>query len=215
MEFDFAQLDAGERYKVLTGTIVPRPIAWVTTLSRDRVRNAAPFSFFNAMGKDPPLLAIGIQGRDDGTLKDTAQNIADTGEFVVNLVTEDVAEAMSLTSIVAPAEIDELALAGLATVPSLTVRPPRIAASPVAFECRLHTPLAFASGQFVAIGEVLHAFVDDEFVLDALRHHIDTQKLQPLGRMGGRGGYVRTADTFEIARPNPWRATAKADRPSS
>ena len=91
MEFDFEKLAADERYKLLTSTIVPRPIAWITTVSADGVRNAAPFSFFNAMGKDPPLLAIGIQGNDDGSLKDTARNIIETREFVVNLVTERVA----------------------------------------------------------------------------------------------------------------------------
>ncbi len=208
MELDFSTLDAGERYKVLTGTIVPRPIAWVTTVSREGVRNAAPFSFFNAMGKEPPLLAIGIQGNADGSLKDTARNIQSTGEFVVNLVPEDAAEAMSLTSIAAPPEVDEIALAKLQTIASRTVRPPRLAVSPVAFECRLHTPLAFASGQFVVIGEVLHVHIADAVVLDAERHHIDTQAWRPLGRMQGRSGYVRTCDSFEIARPGNYASVA-------
>lgn len=205
MEFDFETLAAGERYKILTSTIVPRPIAWVTTLSADGVRTAAPFSFFNAMGKDPPLLAVGIQSNDDGSLKDTSRNIRDTGEFVVNLVTEAVVEAMNLTSIVAPPEVDELELAHLETVPSRKVKPPRIAASPVAFECRLHTPLAFPSGQFVVIGEVMQAHVHDDFVLDRDRNYIDTLRLKPIGRMHGRAGYVRTMDTFEVARPQPFK----------
>lgn len=200
MELDFATLDSGERYRVLTGTIVPRPIAWVTTLSRDGVRNAAPFSFFNAMGKEPPLLAIGIQGNDDATLKDTARNIRDTGEFVVNLVTEDLAEAMNLTSIAAPVDVDELELAQLTTAPSLRVRPPRIAASPVAFECRLHTPIAFASGQYVVIGEVLHAYINDALRQSAAMNG-DGFDYRPIGRMHGRGRYVRTRDTFELPRP--------------
>jgi flavin reductase (DIM6/NTAB) family NADH-FMN oxidoreductase RutF len=201
MELDFASLAPAERYKVLTATIVPRPIAWVTTVSADGVRNAAPFSFFNALGKAPPLIALGIQGNDDGSRKDTARNIAETGEFVVNLVTEATVEAMSATSVAAPPDVDELALAGIGVAPSLRVKPPRIAASPVAFECRLHTPLAFPSGQFIVIGEVLHAHIADTVVADAGRLYVDTLKMRPVGRMQGRTAYVRTRDTFDVARP--------------
>ena len=201
MDFDFEKLAADERYKLLTSTIVPRPIAWVTTVSAGGVRNAAPFSFFNAMGKAPPLVAIGIQGNDDGSLKDTARNILETGEFVVNLVTESVAQAMNLTSIAAPAEIDELELANLEVTASVKIEPPRIAACAVAFECRLHTPLQFPSGQFVVIGEVVQAHVDDAYVLDPAKHTIDTAKLGAIGRVHGRGLYVRTAETFQIDRP--------------
>lgn len=213
MHFDFAKLDAGERYKVLTGTIVPRPIAWVTTVSASGVRNAAPFSFFNAMGKEPPLVAVGIQGNDDGSRKDTARNIAETGELVVNLVPESLAEAMSLTSIAAPEDVDELMLAGLATAASVAVRPPRIAASPVAFECRLHTPLAFPSGQFVVIAEVLHAHIADDILLDAERRHIDTATMHLVGRMQGRTAYVRTSDTFDVPRPGAFDAADSNSKP--
>jgi flavin reductase (DIM6/NTAB) family NADH-FMN oxidoreductase RutF len=205
MEFDFEKLAANERYKLLTSTIVPRPIAWITTISADGVRNAAPFSFFNAMGKEPPLVAIGIQANDDGRLKDTSRNIIETREFVVNLVTERVAEAMNLTSIAAPAEVDELALAELDVTPSIKIAPPRITVSPVAFECRLHMPLQFASGQLVVIGEVVQAHVDDDYVLDAGKFYIDTLRLGPIGRMHGRGLYVRTAETFQIDRPPPMK----------
>lgn len=201
MEFDFATLAADARYKILTSTIVPRPIAWVTTVSADGVRNAAPFSFFNAMGKEPPLVAVGILGNDDGSLKDTARNILETGEFVVNLVTEDVVEAMNATSIAAPADVDELVLANLDVTPSIKVRPPRIANSHVAFECRLHTPLQFPSGQFVVIGEVVQAHVDDAFMLDAEKFYVDTPALGMVGRMHGRGIYSRSNDMFELTRP--------------
>ncbi len=122
MEFDFETLPVADRYKIMTSTIVPRPIAWVTTLSKDGIRNAAPISFFNGMGKDPPVLALGIQP-NDGSLKDTARNILDTHEFVVNLVPESAAQAMNITSIDAPPDVDELALANIATVPSLKVKP--------------------------------------------------------------------------------------------
>lgn len=207
MKFDFEKLAADERYKLLTSTIVPRPIAWVTTVSADGVRNAAPFSFFNAMGKEPPLVAIGIQANDGGSLKDTARNIIETREFVVNLVTERVAKAMNLTSIAAPAEIDELSLAALKVTPSVKVAPPRITTSPVAFECRLHTPLQFASGQFVVIGEVVQAHVNDDYVLDASKFYIDTPKLGLIGRMHGRGLYARTSETFQIDRPPPMKVS--------
>lgn len=201
MEFDFEAMAADARYRLLTSTIAPRPIAWVTSLSADGVRNAAPFSFFNAMGKDPPLLAIGIQGNADGTLKDTARNIEATGEFVVNLVTEDLAGAMNATSVPAAPDVDELRLAGLDTTASTRVRPPRIALAPVAFECRLHTPLAFASGQYIVIGEVLAAHIADGLVLDKDSQHLDQAALRPIARMPGRSRYLRATDTFDLKRP--------------
>ena len=202
MEFDFEKIPAGDRYKIMTSTIVPRPIAWVTTLSKDGIRNAAPISFFNGMGKDPPVLAVGVQPNNDGSLKDTARNILDTREFVVNLVPESAAEAMSFTSIDAPPDVDELALANIATVPSLKVKPPRIAASPVAFECRLHTPLELGPNQNIFIGTIVQAHVGDAFILDADRTYIDTPKLELVGRMHGAGWYARTSDLFQMARPS-------------
>ncbi|MFT3732380.1 MAG: flavin reductase family protein [Hyphomicrobium sp.] len=203
MEFDFETLAADDRYKLLTSTIVPRPIAWVSTLSKNGVRNAAPFSFFNAMGKAPALVAIGIMANSDGRMKDTARNILDTGEFVVNLVPRLAAEAMNLTSVDAPADVDELTLAKLDTRPSLKVRPARIAISPVAFECRLHTPIQFPS-QLLVIGEVVQAHVDDSVMLDASRLYVDTPAIYLIGRMHGRGIYATTDSTFEMPRPAPF-----------
>jgi flavin reductase (DIM6/NTAB) family NADH-FMN oxidoreductase RutF len=201
MEFDFEKLPVADRYKIMTSTIVPRPIAWVTTLSKDGIRNAAPISFFNGMGKDPPVLALGIQPKSDGTLKDTARNILDTNEFVVNLVPESAAQAMNITSIDAPPDVDELELANITTYPSLKVKPPRIAASPVAFECRLHTPLEIGPNKYIFIGTILQAHVGDAFVLDAERSYIDTPKLELVGRMHGAGWYAHTSDLFQMARP--------------
>ena len=200
MNFDFERMAAAERYKLMTATIVPRPIAWVTTLSLDGVRNAAPFSFFNAMSKDPPLVALGLQANEDGSFKHTARNILDTGEFVVNLVPFAAREAMSLTS--TREDVDELTLAGLETVPSIVVKPARIAICPVAFECRLHTPLEVAPGHLIVLGRIVSAHVDDAFVLDAQKTYIDTMKLQHIGRMHGRDAYTRAQDAFQIARPN-------------
>lgn len=205
MDFDFEAMAPDSRYKILTGTIVPRPIAWITTLSADGVRNAAPFSFFNAMGKDPPLVAVGIQVAPDGGLKDTARNIIETGEFVVNLVSEDLAAGMNATSVAAPPDVDELVLVGLEVLPSRKVRPPRIAASRAAFECKVHTPLSFTSGQFVVLGEVLHAHIGDAYIIDRERHHVHTAGLNLIGRLEGPGWYSRTTDRFALERPSQGR----------
>lgn len=201
MDFDFETLAPDDRYKILSATVVPRPIAWVTTQSLGGVRNAAPFSFFNVLSKDPPLLAVGIQKDSDGSMKDTARNILDTREFVVNLVPYGAREAMSTTSAGVAPGVDEFQLAGLDAVASLKVAPPRIGASPVAFECRLHTPLEASPNQLIAIGEVVHAHVDDAFVFDAARHRIATDKLDLIGRMQGRDWYVGTRHPFQVPRP--------------
>jgi flavin reductase (DIM6/NTAB) family NADH-FMN oxidoreductase RutF len=204
MEFDFERLAPDDRYKILTSTIVPRPIAWITTVSKNGVRNVAPFSFFNAMSKTPPILAVGIQANADGGMKDSARNILDTGEFVVNLVTRSAAKAMTLTSIDAPSDVDETALADLDTLPSMKVLPPRLAASPVAFECKLHTPIEVAKSQLIVLGEIVQAHVADAFVLDADKHYIDTPALDLIGRLHGRGWYSRTKDSFQMERPAPF-----------
>jgi flavin reductase (DIM6/NTAB) family NADH-FMN oxidoreductase RutF len=204
MEFDFETLAPDDRYKILTSTIVPRPIAWITTVSKSGVRNAAPFSFFNAMSKTPPILAVGIQANSNGSMKDSARNILDTGKFVVNLVTRSVASAMNLTSVEAPSDVDEIALADLDTLPSLKVLPPRLTASPVAFECKLHTPIEVAKSQLIVLGEIVQAHVADAFVLDANKHYIDTPALDLIGRLHGRGWYSRTKDSFQMERPAPF-----------
>jgi len=204
MEFDFETLAADDRYKILTSTIVPRPIAWVTTVSKGGAANAAPFSFFNALCKTPPLLALGIQADSDGTMKDTARNILDTREFVVNLVPSDAAEAMNLTSIDAPEGVDEAKLAHLQRVPSIKVKPERLSISPVGFECRLHTPIEASPNHLIVIGEIVQAHVADRFVLDAARHYIDTPALDLIGRMHGRGWYAHTRDLFQMPRPGPY-----------
>lgn len=206
MLFDMETLPQQDRYKILAASVVPRPIAWVTTRSRDGLVNAAPFSFFNAMGSDPPTVALGLLPRE-GRLKDTAANIQETAEFVVNLVSEANAEAMNVTCIDAPPEVDELELAGLTPVPSLKVAPPRIGESPVAFECRLIAAMVVGPRQTIVIGRVVAAHIDDACVLNAERCHIDTPQLRLIGRMHGSGVYVRTADRFEMQRPTwaEWR----------
>ncbi|WP_027481010.1 flavin reductase family protein [Deinococcus pimensis] len=199
MRFDMADLASGDRYKLLTGVVVPRPIAWVTTLNPDGSVNAAPYSFYGAMGSDPPLVAFGPGNRDRATAKDTAANVRREREFVVNVVTADLADAMNVTGADFPHGEEELAHAGLTTVPSALVRAPRIAESPVHLECRELMTLEVGRNR-VVLGEVVTIHVRDDLMLDAARFHVDTPALGALGRMGGRGGYVRTTDLLEIPR---------------
>jgi flavin reductase (DIM6/NTAB) family NADH-FMN oxidoreductase RutF len=197
MDFDFTQLDATGRYKLLTGLVVPRPIAWVTTLNLDNSVNAAPFSFFNAMGSDPPLVALSIGNHPDRP-KDTATNIERTGQFVVNLVNESLASAMNLTAAEFPPGISEVTAAGLQTTPSLHIAPPRLADVPGGLECTLHSVINIGNNRII-LGEVLAAFVQDSLVVDTSRQLV-TDKLGLIGRMGGRGGYTTTKDLFEMPR---------------
>lgn len=204
MLFDFAALSPDNRYKLLTATIVPRPIAWITSLDAEGKLNAAPFSFFNALAGDPPIVGIGIGGRHPGRRaghwKDSAANIRARGEFVVNLVPYDLREAMNVTAIEFEAEVDEVAEAGLETAPSTKVAPPRLAASPVALECQRFVTLEVEVDRTIVLGRVVAMHVRDDAVLDAERCHIDTPKLDLIGRMHGRGWYARTTDRFDMPR---------------
>lgn len=215
MLFDMETLEAQSRYKILTATVTPRPIAWVTTLSESGVVNAAPFSFFNVMGHEPPTVAIGLLA-GAGRFKDTAANILETGEFVVNLA-ETNAEAMNITCIDAPPEIDELGLAGLTPAASHAVRPPRIAESPVSFECRVLASLVTGPRQTVVIGRVACAHIEDAVIQDKERCHIDTQALRLIARMHGSGWYARSTDLFQLDRPTwtGWQRNGAASRPPS
>lgn len=199
MLFDCATLSPENTYKLLVSTVVPRPIAWVTTLDAQGQPNAAPYSFFNAVSGSPPVVAIGIGPKKEG-LKDTGENIRRSGQFVVNLVPAAAAEAMNVTAIDFPPGVNELAEAGLTAVPSSLVAPPRIAESPVAMECETLTIVEVGPGRSVVLGRVVAFHIDDACVLDAARCYIDTPKLDLIGRMGGSGGYVRTTDRFEISR---------------
>jgi flavin reductase (DIM6/NTAB) family NADH-FMN oxidoreductase RutF len=199
-----AEHDPRDVYKLLIGSVVPRPIALVSTVSAGGVRNLAPFSFFNAICPNPPMVCFsptfkaspnGEPGR-----KDTLRNVQETGEFVVNIVSEDFAEAMNATSGEYPPEIDEFLVSGLTPAPSDIVRPPRVKESKVQMECRLVQVVTVSQrplGASLVIGEVLRFHVDDSIV-DNFR--IDPNKLRAIGRMGGTS-YARTSDRFELARP--------------
>lgn len=201
MRFDLEEVGPQNAYKLLAATVMPRPIAWVVTQDAEGALNAAPYSFFNVMGSAPPTVAIGLLADPQRGFKDTARNILDTGEFVVNLVPERLVETMNITAVDAPRGIDELALAGLETLPSSRVRPPRISGSPVAFECVSLSSVETGPSQLVVIGKVLTVHIDDECVLDAERAHINTPKLDLVARSYG-SDYVRSHDTFNLARPS-------------
>lgn len=202
MEADPAALPWKSVYKLLTGSVVPRPIAWVSTVDPDGAANLAPFSFFNAVASRPPIVAFTASVRTtDRGQKDTLRNVRSTGEFVVNIVTEPLAEAMNLTSTEFPPEVDEFQAAGLTAVPSAVVGAPRVAESPIHFECRVHQIVEVGSepgGGALILGRVVHIHVDPSVLLG--EDKIDIQKLKPIGRLAG-AGYCRTADTFEMVRP--------------
>lgn len=200
MQFDFAAISAKDRYKLMVSTILPRPIAWVVTQSAAGLVNAAPYSFFNGVGGDPPLISISIEGRDDGSRKDTSVNIRESGQFVVNLVSDAIARDMVVTAIDFAPDVSEVAEARLTTTPSVLVRPPRIAESPVAFECELYQVVDLPHCRDLVIGRILYMHVADEAVQDVERCYIDTPKLDLVGRMHGGGWYSRTHDRFEIPR---------------
>ena len=204
MLFDFDKISPLNRYKLMTSTIVPRPIAWVVSMDAGGRLNAAPFSFFNALAGDPPIVGIGIGGRRDGdapgSWKDSGANIRATGQFVVNLCSYDLAEAMNITAIDFPKEVNELTEAGLTTATSKHIKVPRIAEAPVAFECERLVIVDVGNDRAVVLGKVLAIYVRDDCVLDKDRCYIDTPKLDLIGRMHGAGWYARTTDRFELPR---------------
>lgn len=200
MRWDLADVPTPIAYKLLAATVMPRPIAWVVTQNAAGQVNAAPYSFFNVMGSNPPTIALGILADPARGFKDSARNIMETQEFVVNLVPEALVGAANETSVDAPYGVDELALAGLETVKSTHIAPPRIAKSPVAFECRSLQTVETGPHQLVVIGRVIAVHIDDRFILDAARAHIDTPALDLVARSYG-ADYIRTHDSFQLARP--------------
>ena len=187
-------------YRVLTGVVVPRPIAFVSTVSADGNFNLAPYSFFNAVGYDPPTIVFSSSRHVGGKQKDTLVNIEQTGEFVVNVVVDDIAEAMNKTAAEFPAGVSEFEIAGLTPAPSDLIKAPRVAESPVNMECRLIQVVPIGKGAHehgLVIGEVILMHLRDD-ILDGHRvnHHI----LKPTGRLAG-SMYCHTSDVFEMPRP--------------
>lgn len=201
MFFDVETLDGDLCYKLMTSLVVPRPIAWLVTNNAGDGQNAAPFSFFNCFSGNPPVLCIGI-GRPSDRRKDSLANIERDGEFVVNMVSEELAERMNLTATDFPPDWSELAVTGLETVPSTKISVPRIAASPAAFECRLRQCIDVGHGSrnVIVLADVVAIHALDEAIIDVERCHVDGARLGIIGRMQSPGRYVRTRDTFDIKR---------------
>lgn len=216
MHFDLSAIPQTDAYKLLVSTVVPRPIALATTVDADGRVNAAPFSFFNAVSSMPPVVVLGISPgagpNDDGGdgYKDTERNIRDTGEFVVNLVDEALAERMNICAVDFPSAIGELDKAGLTPVPSVGVRPPRIAEAPVSFECQRITGLSLGARSTLEVGRVIHIHIRDDLV-DPERYYVATDRMRLVGRMHGRGWYARTSDLFLMERISfaEWNAEKK------
>jgi flavin reductase (DIM6/NTAB) family NADH-FMN oxidoreductase RutF len=209
MQIDPATQSNADNYKVLTNLVVPRPIAWVSSVGSTGVVNLAPFSFFNAVGSDPLYVVIGIGRRDNGEPKDTARNIQTIGDFVVNLVTEDLLDAMNISAADFPPDQSEVSAAHLETAPSVHVKSPRLARSHASLECKLFRSEQLGSGMLV-IGQVVMFHVDDKLV--GPRLHINN--FAPIGRLGSPSTYCRTTDRFELPRISydQWKEKSGSER---
>lgn len=207
--FDFRTLPARDRYKLMIGTVVPRPIALVTTVDPHGRINAAPFSFFNCLSHDPPILALGVENHPDMSFKDTAGNIRLTEVFCVNVVSRAIAEAMHVCAVGFPLGTDELVEAGLTAVPGTVVAAPWIAEAPAAFECRRHTTLEIGKARQIILGEIVHAHYRADLV-DPKRLRVDPDKLDAIARLGG-STCATIRDRFDMPTPTleDWMA-AKA-----
>lgn len=202
MEADPATLPWKSVYKLMIGSILPRPIGWISTADAAGLANLAPFSFFNAVSSRPPMVVFCPTIREfNAGPKDTLRNVRTTGEFVVNIVTEALAEAMNVTSTEFPAEVDEFLAAGLTAAPSVVVAPPRVAECPIHFECRLHQLIELGdepgAGALV-LGRIVHLHVDPSVLTG--EDKIDLAALRPIGRLSG-AGYCRVTDVFQMPRP--------------
>jgi flavin reductase (DIM6/NTAB) family NADH-FMN oxidoreductase RutF len=199
IELDLLTTHADRAYPILAGLVTPRPIAWVTTLNEDGSVNAAPFSFFNVFGSEPPLVIFAPGDRDDGTPKDTARNCRRTGEFVVNLVDASLAEVMNRTSATLPYGVSEMENEALETAASSAVEPPRIAAAPAALECKVHSIQQIGENRLV-LGIVHRVQVREEF-FDTATLRVRGDLFHPIGRMSVPNWYCRTDGLFEMVRP--------------
>ena len=200
MELDPRTMKSESTYKLLIGCVVPRPIAWVSTVGADGVNNLAPFSFFMGVCGDPPTIAFssGPRAKDH---KDTVRNAEHTGDFVVNIVDDDRAEAMNISSGEYPAGVDEFALTGLTAAPGVKVRAPRVVEAPVSLECRVAQIIPVGRGPHsLVLGEIVYFHVRDD-VYEAATGRIDVARLKPIGRLAGHQ-YSYIHDIFEMKRPN-------------
>ena len=196
MDLRLAELPAHERYKLLIGLVIPRPIAWISTWSENGVANCAPFSFFNVFSEDPPLCVIGINPRSDGAMKHSLKNIRRTREFVVNLVDEATANAMHLSSREYPEEVSEFEQVGLTTAPAVTVKHPRIAEAAACLECRVERIVEISGTRELVLGEIqlVHARGG---IIDPQTKRISEAHYRPIGRLFGER-YCTTRQRFNL-----------------
>ena len=196
MKFDLEALPATHAYKLLVGLVAPRPIALITSMDENGRLNAAPFSAYNYLCTDPPIVGIGVTNRPGERFvpKDTARNIRRTGEFVVNVVTEDIARQMNICATDFPPEMSEVEMAAFTTAPSEKIKVPRIAEAHAALECREFTTMEIGRSRII-LGRVVAVYVEDRFV-DADGPYVKAEELHSIGRMNGLGNYVRTRDAF-------------------
>ena len=209
MQIDPAQQTKADNYKLLTNLVVPRPIAWITTAGPTGVINLAPFSFFNAVGSDPLFVVIGIGQREGGMPKDTTRNILVGKDFVVNLVTPDLIDAMNISAVDFPPDESEIAAAGLETLPSVMVKSPLLRQSQASLECLLYKSETLGTSTLI-IGEVVMFHVADALV--GPRLHIN--HFAPVGRLGSPSTYCRTTDRFELPRLSYDQWNEREPRPS-
>jgi flavin reductase (DIM6/NTAB) family NADH-FMN oxidoreductase RutF len=193
---DFKTLSVQERYKILAGSVVPRPIALVTSINNKGELNTAPFSFFNALSANPPLVGFGIQRMPDGQLKDTYKNIIESREFTVNIVSDSLVEAMNICAIPFESNIDEASMAGLSTVSGTLIHSPRVKESKISLECTLFSNISTGEYGDLLLGEVVMAHIS-ESIIDTDNLYIDQIGLDAVGRMGGQG-YIRTREYFDL-----------------
>jgi len=200
MEFNPDTLEASAIYKLLTGSVIPRPIGWISTIDENGINNLAPFSYFNMIGDDPPHVMFSTR-RDNNTNKDTLNNVLTNKQFVVNMVTEDLAEQMNATAQVVPAEVDEFELVGLTPIASIKIKPNRVKESPITFECEMvhHYFLEDhkQGGACIVIGRIVMMHIDESVLLDNYKINMETYK--PIARLAG-SNYSKIGEVFSIKR---------------
>lgn len=211
--FDFAKLQPIERYKLLCGVVVPRPIALVTSVDADGRVNAAPFSFFNVFSENPAQVVLGLQHKADRAAKDTTRNIASAKTFVVNMVDEQIAEMMNLCATDFPPDVSEIDALGIETAPCHHVEVPRIVAAPFSLECRKMMSIAFTDTRELLIGEVL-AVHARENLADPTNFYVDANAYRPIGRLAG-SSYCKQGQVFDMKRVTygEWRSRRGTSKP--
>lgn len=200
MQFDPNELEYTAVYKLLTGSVIPRPIGWISSISDDGINNLAPFSYFNAVGDDPPHIMFST-GRGNNTNKDTLNNVLATKQFVVNMVTEELTEQMNMTAQKVHSDVDEFELAGVTPIPSIKIKPRRVKESPIAFECELVHHYFLENhkhgGACVIIGRIVMMHFADDVLLD--NYKINLENYKPISRLAG-SGYAKIGEIFSVKR---------------